>query len=93
MLSAGLWWAGFTLIPYLGLRHLTGTVERPSSGRPGSSVAASLSCGAPSATCADYPQTMLFLLAYLFFNDGIQTVIGSSSVYGAEELGFSTPTS
>ena len=37
-----------------------------------------------SATCASYPQTMLFLLAYLFFNDGIQTVIGSSSVYGIE---------
>ena len=25
-----------------------------------------------------YPQTLLFLLAYLFFNDGIQTVITSS---------------
>jgi MFS transporter, UMF1 family len=36
-----------------------------------------------------YPQTLLFLLAYLFFNDGIQTVISSSSVYGAEELRFS----
>ena len=31
---------------------------------------------------------MLFLLAYLFFNDGIQTVIGVSSLYGAEELNF-----
>ena len=30
---------------------------------------------------------MLFLLAYLFFNDGIQTVITSSSLYGAEQLG------
>ena len=40
------------------------------------------------ATCARYPQTLLFLLAYLFFNDGIQTVIGASSVYGAKELGF-----
>ena len=35
----------------------------------------------------NYPQTLLFLLAYLFFNDGIQTVIGSSSLYGSEELG------
>jgi UMF1 family MFS transporter len=32
---------------------------------------------------------LTFLLAYLFFNDGIQTVIASSSVYGAEELGHS----
>ena len=35
-----------------------------------------------------YPQTKLFLLAYLFFNDGIQTVIGNSSLYGIEELEF-----
>jgi UMF1 family MFS transporter len=27
-------------------------------------------------------------VAYLFFNDGIQTVIASSSTYGSEELGF-----
>ena len=35
-----------------------------------------------------YPITLTFLFAYLFFNDGIQTVIASASVYGAEELGF-----
>ena len=35
-----------------------------------------------------YPQTLRFLLAYLFFNDGIQTVIYASSIFGQEELGF-----
>ena len=35
----------------------------------------------PAATCGGYPQTLLFLLAYLFFNDGIQTVI-----YAVEHL-------
>jgi UMF1 family MFS transporter len=35
-----------------------------------------------------FPHTMMFLLAYLFFNDGIQTVISSSSLYGAEQLKF-----
>ena len=34
--------------------------------------------------------TLTFLLAYLFYNDGIQTVIASASVYGDKELGFST---
>ncbi|MGZ4469588.1 MAG: MFS transporter, partial [Nocardioidaceae bacterium] len=33
-----------------------------------------------------YPQTLAFLLAYLVFNDGIQSVIGLASVYGVEEL-------
>ena len=38
----------------------------------------------------NYPMTLTFLLAYLFYNDGIQTVIYSASVYGSEELGFGT---
>jgi UMF1 family MFS transporter len=37
-------------------------------------------------------QTLLFLVAYMFFNDGIQTVIGQSSLYGTAELGFSETT-
>ena len=37
-----------------------------------------------------YPQTLMFLAAYLFFNDGIQTVISASSVYGDQQLGFSS---
>lgn len=92
ILSAGLWWGGFTLIPYLGLRHLTGTVETPverTKGVLGGSIAQL------RTTLGDlrrYPQTLLFLVAYLFFNDGIQTVIGSSSVYGQEELGFAQGT-
>ena len=92
ILSAGLWWAGFTIIPYLGLRHLTGTVETPverSAGVVGGSIAQLRST---FRDLAHYPQTKMFLLAYLFFNDGIQTVIGSSSVYGSKELGFSETT-
>ena len=92
ILSAGLWWAGFTLIPFLGLRHIRGTVVAPidrSAGVVGGSLAQLRS------TFRDlklYPQTLLFLVAYLFFNDGIQTVIGSSSLYGSEELKFELTT-
>ena len=32
--------------------------------------------------------TMTFLIAYLFYNDGIQTVIGSASIYGSKQLHF-----
>ena len=35
-----------------------------------------------------YPMTLTFLVAFLFYNDGIQTVIGVASTYGAKELGF-----
>jgi UMF1 family MFS transporter len=39
-----------------------------------------------------FPMALLFLAAYLFFNDGIQTVIASSTVYGTKELDFSMST-
>ncbi|GAB2673078.1 MFS transporter [Thalassiella azotivora] len=89
LLTAGLWWGGFTVIPFLGLR------DRPPARvvpvRSGGLVAEAF--GQLAATlrhARGYPQTLLFLLAYLFFNDGIQTVIGSSSLYGQEQLGFET---
>ncbi len=40
----------------------------------------------------NYPVALTFLVAYLFFNDGIQTVIASASTYGIEELEFDTGT-
>jgi UMF1 family MFS transporter len=32
--------------------------------------------------------TLTFLVAFLFYNDGIQTVIGVASTYGSKQLGF-----
>ncbi len=88
MLSAAAWWAGFTIIPYLGLR------DRPPTGKvPESGTLVRQSFVQLWATLKDmrnYPMTLTFLLAYLFYNDGIQTVIGSASVYGEKQLGFST---
>ena len=81
LLSAGLWWAAFTLIPVSGLWDLRGIASGP--GRPARAgvVGGSLrQLGDTFAELRHYPQTLLFLLAYLFFNDGIQTVITSSSL-------------
>ncbi len=36
----------------------------------------------------NYPMTLTFLLAYLFYNDGIQTVIYAASTYGSKQLKF-----
>ena len=94
LLSAGLWWAVFTIIPVVGLRDLRGATTPVAAtvngNRPGV-IGGSLSQLASTfRELRSYPQTMLFLVAYLFFNDGIQTVIAASSVYGAEELKFSS---
>ena len=88
MLSAAAWWAGFTIIPYLGVR------DRPPAGKvPERGSLVRQSFGQLWATLKDmrnYPVTLTFLVAYLFYNDGIQTVIGSASVYGEKQLGFET---
>lgn len=92
LLMAGLWWGLFTLIPVRGLRHVTRSIEgevAPEAGSLGGSVR---QLGATLRDLRNYPQTLLFLLAYLFFNDGIQTVISSSSIYGTKELGFEDAT-
>ncbi len=86
MLSAAVWWAGFTFIPFLRLRnHPVAEVEPVSGG------VVARSFGQLWATLKDmrrYPVTLTFLVAYLFFNDGIQTVISQASLYGVEELEF-----
>lgn len=86
MLSACVWWAGFTFIPVLRLRDY-----EPQDVEEVSGNAVTRSFGQLAQTLKEmrrYPMAMTFLIAYLFFNDGIQTVIASSSTYGAEELKF-----
>jgi UMF1 family MFS transporter len=90
LLSAGLWWGVFTIIPVVGLRDLRGTPQPAVDNRPGVVMGSLTQLSSTFRELRGYPQTMLFLLAYLFFNDGIQTVISASSVYGAEELKFSS---
>jgi len=86
MLSAAVWWAAFTLIPLVGLgNHPPRDVERVA----GNVVRQSF--GQLVQTLRDlrrYPMAATFLVAYLFFNDGIQTVISQASVYGTEGLGL-----
>ena len=85
LLSAGLWWGIFTLIPVLGLRRLPRQVpEQIASRNPFGQLADTF------RDLRNYPQTLLFLLAFLFFNDGIQTVIVQSSLYATAELGMRT---
>jgi UMF1 family MFS transporter len=95
LLSAGLWWAAFTIIPVVGLRDLRGTTDQATAVTPPGQRAGLISgslrqLGTTFGELRLYPQTLLFLVAYLFFNDGIQTVISASSVYGAEELKFTS---
>jgi MFS transporter, UMF1 family len=93
LLSAGLWWGLFTIIPYRGLRDLASGGQRAAAGRVTVSddgrTTLSSSFGQLAETLRHlrgYPETLTFLIAYLFYNDGIQTVIYAASIFGQEEL-------
>ena len=90
LLSAGLWWGLFTIIPVLGLRALPQRAEDELELRAQVRRSPLRQLANTFADLRNYPQTMLFLAAYLFYNDGIQTVIGQSSLYAQSELGMST---
>jgi MFS transporter, UMF1 family len=82
LLSAGIWWAAFTFIPLHALRN-----RRPVDVRRGNPLVAGFAqLGHTIASLRQRPRTLLFLAAFLLYNDGIQTVIALASVYGAKEL-------
>jgi UMF1 family MFS transporter len=84
--SAGVWWLGFSLVTFRTLRPRHAVRQLP----PGESY---LTIGFKQLAgtfreLRHFPQTLRYLLAFLFFNDGIQTVIVISAVFAAEELGM-----
>ena len=88
--SAGVWWAVFTLIPLLGLKRRHSIKHLP----PGARY---LNVGLKQlrqtlGKIHTHPHALLFLIAFLIYNDGIQTVISLASVFGQEELGLSMTT-
>ncbi|HSK26344.1 MAG TPA: MFS transporter [Jiangellales bacterium] len=88
LLSAGLWWGLWTLVPLRGLRDRPPEAVEPTAGRGGLAQAFGQLVHTLRHARA-YPNTLLFLLAYLFYNDGIQTVIYAASIYGNRQLGLS----
>lgn len=85
--SAGLWWAGFTIITLLWVRN-----RPPLEGEAHGSVITDgfRQFGRTLKGMKAYPLTLFFLGAFLIYNDGIQTVIAMAGVYGSKELGFET---
>ncbi len=84
LFSAGAWWAAFTVIPLAALRNQ----EPLARAAPGARYLAA-GFRQLAATLRDlrkYPQTLTFLLAYLFYNDAIQAVIVLATQFGYDEL-------
>src|SRR5690242_19513840 len=82
--SSGVWWAIFTLIPLATLRNRS-SVKSPVDGQS-LLVTGFKQLGHTVRSARRYPQTLLFLFAYLLYNDAIQAVVALAAVFGSEEL-------
>ncbi|GIJ29143.1 MFS transporter [Micromonospora qiuiae] len=86
IVSAGLWWAAFTLVPLRWLREHPTAAALAGGGRGNVLTDGFRQLGRTLREVKAYPLTLFFLLAFLVYNDGIQTVITLASQYGTEEL-------
>jgi UMF1 family MFS transporter len=92
LLAAGVWWAIFALVPLRRLKNPPRTDEHqvPMSGSM--FTAGFRQLGHTIRGARMFPMTLLFLVAYLVYYDGINTVTTLSATYGSDELGLSDNT-
>jgi MFS transporter, UMF1 family len=84
LLSAGVWWGGFALISFATLKS-----RAPEKSMPRNKSYLTVGFAELRRTfreLARLRQTLRYLIGYLFFNDGIQTVITMASVFMSQEL-------
>ncbi|HKG96422.1 MAG TPA: MFS transporter, partial [Pyrinomonadaceae bacterium] len=83
-LSAGLWWGGFALITFSLLKSRPTKKQLP----PGKSYIAAgfLEIVSSFKELRRLPLTLRYLLGYLVYNDGIQTVVFAASAFLEQEL-------
>ena len=84
LLSAGVWWGAFALITFVRLR-----TRPPKRTRPPNRSLVALGVAELRTVWGRLrrlPETRRFLLAYMAYNDAIQTVISIASVFLAQEL-------
>ena len=85
--SAGLWWLAFTyFFPHRTLRQHTPQRTLP-SGETYLTHGVKELWKTLREIRRKYPETLRYLIAYLIYNDGIQTVIVVATLFAASELG------
>lgn len=92
---AGIWWLGFAIFSLSRLQE-PGTAQALPPKYAGSSRFAAYTRIGFSRTLSTirrlrlFPQLLMFLLAFLLYNDGVQTVIAISAAFATETLGLET---
>lgn len=86
--SAGLWWAGFSLITFKYLRADKAGIELHNN----AAISSFKQLKQTLKGIRKEKKAFNFLIAYLFYNDGVQAVITFSALFGAKELGLEQST-
>ncbi|MCM3900523.1 MAG: MFS transporter [Pyrinomonadaceae bacterium] len=84
LLAAGIWWGGFAIFAFVSLKSRAPEKSLP-RGKSYLTVGFA-ELGRTFRELARLRHTLRYLIGYLFYNDGIQTVISMSSVLLAQEL-------
>lgn len=89
--GSGLWWIGFTVYSLRSLPEVGKASRIPSEyrNRPRLQTYMAIGFGRTFKTVrklAGYPQLLLFVVAFIFYNDGTMTVINISGSYASETL-------
>jgi UMF1 family MFS transporter len=84
--SAGVWWAAFMVIPAVILRRMPMSADAHAPAAGSAFTAGFKELGDTLRHLRLYPWTLLFLLAYLVYYDGIATTTTLAADYGQNEL-------
>ena len=93
--GTGAWWSGFSWYAFRRLREVGTAQETPVAGQGESRFLAYLRLGFRRTwrTCVSlsgHKHLLLFVIAYMFYIDGVQTVINISAIYASETLEIGT---
>ena len=93
--GAGLWWLGFSVVALRRLPDETQAFDVPEQYEGGNRWVSLARLGfsrtiATGRRLFGFKHLMLFVLAYLFYNDAVQTVIGVTGAYAEETLNLGT---
>ena len=91
---AALWWGGFAIITFRLLKEAEPGEHPPTSAQGLAAAVAYTAIGIrrtliTARKVGRFKHLVLFLVAFMIYNDGIQTVIFMATIYGRTELGLS----
>jgi MFS transporter, UMF1 family len=95
--SAGIWWLAFGLFSFTRIPETGTATPLPAEYAGKNSIAAYTSIGfrrtiATAKKLLGFKQMLLFIIAFMLYNDGVQTTIAMTSVYASDTLNLEIET-